>query len=120
MSSAADPTVSGILILVNTETTPEETMTQASDTTIVNSFKRHVDVAAGIYYRQDSGRLTGRNSESTDQWLAHNVRAAQQMLRDALQSDDTTLFDYLDAHPRYAAKWDRIERRFVGLSPVQS
>jgi len=79
-------------------------------------FKRHVDGAAGIYYRLDKGQAGGRNSASTDETLRMHVEAAraiQAALLDDEHADDM-LWTYLDSHPRYAEKWNRVERRFYG------
>jgi len=72
---------------------------------------------AGIYYRQDKGLLTGRNGESTAAAIRSHYAVARDMIAADARTDDAPLCEYLDNHPRLAAKWDALERRVVGLRP---
>lgn len=80
-------------------------------------FRKHVRAAAGIYGRIDSGQLTGRNSDATDESLEYHVTRAAQILRDACEDDTDAIWDYLDSKrgARLAAAWSRVERRHAGL-----
>jgi hypothetical protein len=81
-------------------------------------FRQHVRAAAGIYGRIDSGQLTGRNADATDDTLDYHVGRAAQILRDACDDDTDAIWTYLDSKrgARLAATWSRIERRHAGLS----
>lgn len=70
----------------------------------------------GMFYRLDSGRLTGRNGDSFERTLAWRFEQANECMRAALASDAEGLCEYLDTHPAAAAKWNRLERRMVGLA----
>lgn len=81
------------------------------------TFRRHVRAAAGVYARQDSGQLTGRNGNLTADSLDYHVRKATELLTADAHTDDAPLCAYLDT-PRgakLAAAWSRVERRHVGL-----
>lgn len=80
----------------------------------VTRFKRHVDALAGMYYRLDTGRSGGRNSNATEQGMDAHMRAARAVLAAAVADEADPLPEWLDAHPRYAAKWNALERRYVG------
>ena len=83
----------------------------------IEQFRRHVSAAAGVYSRLDGGKLTGRNSTSTDDTLDWHVKRAKEILAAAAESDTDTLPEYLDSArgARLAARWNRIERRHAGL-----
>lgn len=81
----------------------------------IAEFKRAVDALAGIYYRADKGLLTGRNADSTWSYAEELYRRASGLIKADANTEDAPLCAYLDAHPRYAAKWDRVERRVFNL-----
>ena len=81
---------------------------------VLARFMRHVDAAAGIYYRLDRGLAGGRNAAGTDATLTMHVHAARAIEHELLDDDGAPLWAYLDSHPRYAAKWNRVERRYYG------
>lgn len=85
-------------------------------TDTVATFRRHVDALSGMQYRRSTGRLTGRNAASTDAGIDAHYKAAAALLKADAATGDAPLCAYLDAHPRYAAKWDKAERRYFGLS----
>ncbi len=91
-------------------------MSDTSNTAAVKTFRRHVDGAAGIYARIDAGILTGRNSDGTYAALEWHVKAAAEIIRAEVQSDNAPVCAWLDSKPRSAARWNRIERRFYGLT----
>lgn len=87
-------------------------------TSTVDKFRRSVTALAGVYYRLDSGTTTGRNADATSRTIDAHFREARALLRAELHDDDSPLYAYLDS-PRgakLAAKWDALERRYVGLS----
>jgi hypothetical protein len=86
-------------------------------TSRLDTFRRHVRAAAGIYARTDRGELTGRNSDATADTLAWHVSAAAELLAAACLDDADPLPEYLDAPrgARLAAAWARVERRHAGL-----
>lgn len=68
--------------------------------------ERHVDAMLGIYYRLDTGRNTGRNSNGTFSALDMHWR----QLRETLEGGG---FEELDNSPALARKFDRLERRHL-------
>lgn len=81
----------------------------------VKRFQRHVTALSGIYYRLDKGISGGRNSRATDTALAMHVKQAREILAADARTDDAPLCAYLDSHPKLAAKWNALERRYYGL-----
>lgn len=90
-------------------------MTSSTKAPSVVKFERHVSLLAGIYYRLDSGGLTGRNATSTDRGIDAHFDAARALLAAELADDDSPLYAELERRPKLAAKWDRLERRYFGL-----
>lgn len=68
--------------------------------------RRHLAALDGTYRRMDSGQLTGRNSDAT----SLNLDRHWTQLQDAL---DAGGYEMLDANPRLAAKYARVERRHL-------
>src|SRR5215471_14110021 len=83
--------------------------------TTLEQFRRHVTALRGIYYRMDTGTLTGRNSDATAEALDMHYDAARALLRADAATDANPICDYLDTHERFAASWNALERRYVGL-----
>lgn len=73
------------------------------------TFKRQLRNLESAYRRFDSGELTGRNCTSSDRYRD----AAYRRLADLARTDGVC--DALDADSRLAARWNRLERRQVGL-----
>lgn len=81
----------------------------------VDAFTRRLANLESAYRRLDSGQLTGRNSSSSDETRELHYRALRDMIAADAHTDDAPLCTYLDEHPKLAARWDRLERRSVGL-----
>ena len=78
-------------------------------------FTRKLKNLEGMYYRLDKGLLTGRNSDSTTATMDFRYRELRDAITADANTDDAPLCSYLDGNPKVAARWDRIERRSVGL-----
>ena len=87
----------------------------ASTPFTVARFERSVRNAESVYRRLDRGELTGRNSDATDATIRGHVETCRALMKAELHDDDSPLFAWLDAHPKLAERWDRIERRYYGL-----
>lgn len=74
------------------------------------TFKRRLRNLESSYQRLDSGKLTGRNAAGSDGTRALNYRLLSELAR----TDEVC--DALDADPKLAARWNRMERRQAGLS----
>jgi hypothetical protein len=72
-------------------------------------FTRELRNTESQYRRMDSGTLTGRNADASADSLSWKLRR----LRDLARTD--AVCDALDANPKLAARWNRIERRAAGL-----
>ena len=68
--------------------------------------QRLIDNLVASYRRLDSGQLQGRNSASSDATRAFNWRR----LQDALTAGG---YEELDANPRLADRYYRLERRHL-------
>lgn len=77
-------------------------------------FERKLRNLEGMYHRLDAGLLTGRNSASSDQTREMAYRTLADAVAADARTDDAPLCAYLDAKPRTAERWNRIERRAVG------
>jgi hypothetical protein len=79
------------------------------------TFKRTVRNFEAVYRRLDRGELTGRNADATEATLEGHYRALKSALDAELYVDDSPLFALLESDERLAARWNRLERRRVGL-----
>jgi hypothetical protein len=80
-------------------------------------FVRQLNNLEGMFRRLDSGELTGRNSQSSDDGRRRSYERLRDAVRADAQTDDAPICTMLDARPKLAAKWTRLERRSVGLKP---
>jgi hypothetical protein len=79
------------------------------------NFTRRLRNLEAMWRRLDRGELTGRNCESSDRTRENTYRALRDAIRADANTDAAPLCAWLDANPKIAARWDRIERRTVGL-----
>ena len=77
--------------------------------TAVTRTRRHLTALDGIYRRIDRGDTNGRNAAST----ATSIERHWLLLQAALEEGG---YEDLDARPRLAAMYRRIERRHYGVS----
>jgi len=93
-----------------------ETTTTTERTTMTpEQFTRELRNLEGMFYRLDKGLLTGRNSASSTDTMDYKYRRLRDAVAADARTDDAPLCAFLDANPRVAARWDRMERRSVGL-----
>lgn len=83
----------------------------------VAKFRRHVNGLAGVYYRLDKGLTVGRNADATSETLDWHYSHARDMVAAEARAEEAPVCDYLDSHPKLAAKWNALERRYHGLAP---
>jgi hypothetical protein len=86
-----------------------------AETPTVKRFKRELRNLEGMFSRLDSGVLTGRNATSSDDTRRYKYELLRDLVAADAKTDDAPLCTYLDEHPGLAARWDRVERRSVGL-----
>jgi hypothetical protein len=79
------------------------------------TFTRKLRNLEGMWYRLDKGLLTGRNSASSDADRPAKYRELRDAITADAKTDDAPLCAFLDANPKIAARWNKIERRTVGL-----
>lgn len=78
-------------------------------------FNRRLRNLEAMWRRLDSGQLTGRNSTSSDLTREMVYRELRDAVAADARTDDAPLCSYLDANPRVADRFARVERRTVGL-----
>jgi len=86
----------------------EQTMTP-------EQFTRELRNLEGMFYRLDKGLLTGRNSASSSDTMDYKYRRLRDAVAADARTEDAPLCSFLDDNPKVAARWDRMERRSVGL-----
>lgn len=78
-------------------------------------FERRLRNLESAWRRLDRGELTGRNAAASDATRAWRYRELRDAVAADARTDQAPLCAFLDNHPTVAGRWDRIERRSVGL-----